>query len=66
MHVDFDSKKGADGIYMYSMMGVLHDALRTTNVRFLPWFVTERIYVKLLPIISVNTQFWTNGYGEDK
>ena len=50
---------------MHSMMRVLHDALRTTNAKFLPRFIRERKYVNLIPSSSINTQFWTNGDGED-
>ena len=35
--------------YMHTMMGIVHDAVRTTNARFLPRFVLERLHVKLLP-----------------
>ena len=35
--------------YMHTMMGIVHDAIRTTNARFLPRFVLERLHVKLLP-----------------
>jgi len=67
LHVEFDFQRGTDGIYIHSMMGVLQEALRTTNAKFLPRFVTDRIHVKLLPTNpAVSTQFWIDENGKEE
>ena len=66
LHVEFDSQKGTDGIYMHTMMGILQDALRSTNAKFLPKFVTERVYVKLLKSSSTNTQLRADERAEEE
>ncbi len=61
LHVEFESmgNEGIDGIYMHNMMGILHDALRSTNAKFLPQFVLQRVYVKLLsPKDMKGQRFW--------
>ena len=51
---------------MHTMMVILQDALRSTNAKFLPKFVTERVYVKLLKSSSANTQLWADERAEEE
>ena len=57
LHAEFESMRkdgddGVDRIYMHNMMGILHDALRSTNAKFLPEFVARCVHVKLLHLSS--------------
>ncbi len=59
LHVEFESEKGVDGIYMHNMIGILHEAFRSTNAKFLPDFVLQRIRVQLLPPNDKSSrEFW--------
>ena len=67
LHAEFESLDGTDEIYMHSMMGILHDAIRSTNGKFLPSFVLERIHVSLLPTDDKREKlFWIDSGDENK
>jgi gamma-tubulin complex component 3 len=61
LHTEFESKDvdGIDGIFMHNMMGILQEAFRSTNAKFLPQFVLQRVYIKLLsPNDAKCHRFW--------
>jgi gamma-tubulin complex component 3 len=60
LHTEFQSRDGIHEIYMISLMNIVHDALRTTNAKFLPKYVTDRVQVRLLSGESSADTFWTD------
>jgi len=60
LHTEFESRDGIHEIYMISLMNIVHDALRTTNAKFLPKYVTDRVQVRLLSGESSADTFWTD------
>jgi len=59
LHTEFESHNGIDEIYMHNMTGILYDAIRNTNAKFLPSFVLQRVHIKLLSAMDVKSQrFW--------
>eukprot|EP00979_Chaetoceros_neogracilis_P015030 scaffold5236_cov229-Chaetoceros_neogracile.AAC.4 len=65
LHTEFESRDGIHEIYMISMMNIVHDALRTTNAKFLPEYVTKRVQIRLLSGESSADTFWTDGANKD-
>lgn len=57
LHAEFASRLNINEIYSLQLMNIVHDALRTTNAKFLPPYVIDRVLVKLLPIDSQDS-FW--------
>mmetsp|Transcript_5043 Transcript_5043/g.7351 ORF Transcript_5043/g.7351 Transcript_5043/m.7351 type:complete len:685 (+) Transcript_5043:768-2822(+) len=49
LHREFDGRLGSktDGLYFHTMMSILEHAIRTTNARFLPQNVLDRLKVEL-------------------
>ena len=67
LHTEFESINDINEIYLHSMMGILHDAIRSTNGKFLPSFVLERIHVYLLPTDDKREKlFWIDSGDADK
>lgn len=44
---------------MISLMNIVHDALRSTNAKFLPTFITDRVQVRMLSDQSSADVFWS-------
>jgi len=68
LNVEFESHKGrgVDEIYMHNMIGILHEAFRSTNAKFLPKAVLQRVRVKLLkPDNRSAQQFWIDATEHD-
>jgi len=66
LNAEFELKKDTNNIYAHNLMGVIHDALRESNAKFLPKHVLERVHVKLLPANEGKQNFWLHpGSGND-
>ena len=63
LHAEFDARESINEIYMISMINIVHDALRSTNAKFLPKYVTDRVQVRLLSADASRNKFWK---GESK
>jgi len=63
LHTEFESRESINEIYMISLMNIVNDALRSTNAKFLPKYVTDRVQVRLLSADASRNNFWT---GESK
>ena len=62
MKVEFERcGGGTSGIYMHNMIGILHEAFRSTNAKFLPDFVLQRVRINLASSSEkTNHKFWIN------
>lgn len=65
LHSEFESRLNINELYSLQLMNIVHDALRTTNAKFLPSFVLDRVIVTLLPTDDKET-FWTDDTGDIK
>jgi Spc97 / Spc98 family. len=59
LQTEFDSRGSIHEIYMISLMNIVHDALRSTNAKFLPKYVTDRVQVRMLSDPSDADKFWS-------
>jgi gamma-tubulin complex component 3 len=57
---EFDSRASVHEIYMISLMNIVHDALRSTNAKFLPKYVTDRVQVRMLTDQYIADAFWSD------
>lgn len=60
LHIEFESRKNINEIYVTSLMNIVYDALRTTNAKFFPNHVIDRVNVQLLSPDSKLKSFWNN------
>ena len=57
LNAEFELKKDTNNIYAHNLMGVIHDALRESNVKLLPKHVLERVMSNFLPQMRANKSF---------
>ena len=48
LHSEFSSEPGVAGIYKHSLLAIVEGALRSTNAKYLPQYVLDRLQVELL------------------
>ena len=48
LHAEFGGQTGAAGIYKHSLLSIVEGALRSTNAKYMPSFVIDRLQVELL------------------
>lgn len=65
LHAEFQSRLNINELYSLQLMNIVHDALRTTNAKFLPSCVLDRVIVTLLPTDDEEI-FWTGDTGDIK
>lgn len=65
LHTEFESRLNINELYSLQLMNIVHDALRTTNAKFLPSYVLDRVIVTLLPTNDEEI-FWTRDAGDIK
>ncbi len=58
LHTEFESRESINEIYMISLMNIVHDCLRSTNAKFLPKYVTDRVQVRLISADASRNKFW--------
>ena len=66
LHAEFQSRDSINEIYFISLMNIVHDALRSTNAKFLPKFVTDRIQVRMLSTEDSRNRFWSGDIKESE
>mmetsp|Transcript_17188 Transcript_17188/g.32533 ORF Transcript_17188/g.32533 Transcript_17188/m.32533 type:complete len:1032 (-) Transcript_17188:54-3149(-) len=58
---EFESRSSIHEIHMISLMNIVHDALRSTNAKFLPNYVTDRVQVRMLSSEQSSAdEFWSD------
>ena len=48
LHTEFSNEAGVIGIYKHSLLSIVEGALRSTNAKYLPQYVLDRLQVELL------------------
>uniref|UniRef100_A0A7S3Q330 Gamma tubulin complex component C-terminal domain-containing protein n=1 Tax=Chaetoceros debilis TaxID=122233 RepID=A0A7S3Q330_9STRA len=64
LHAEFESRESLEEIHMISLLNVFLASVGSTNAKFLPQFVTDRVQVRLLPIDDTVDSFWITGDGD--
>ncbi len=72
LHEEFESRESLDEIHMIALLNVVQGSLKSTNAKFLPQFVTDRVQVRLLPINDDDDNdddddtpsFWTDEHSD--
>ena len=63
LHKEFSNKSGVAGIYKHTLLSIVEGALRSTNAKYMPQYVLDRLKVELLVLPEDDAY---NVFGPDK